>query len=183
MTQPAPIEVSVRLDAALLEAATAAFHAPPGAQRRGLVPGWRAVAAWTALFLISLTVFRYMGNPLPLLAGLLIGAVVALGFYLWVTRRMTQDLTARLDALHAVNGPSHIVFDATGFTTSGRHDRGFIGWPLIGPAQPFPGGTMMSYGTSLLVIPDVALPQGLTPAAFRDRLSTWRAAHLQGLPR
>ena len=134
MTPAAPIELEVVGDAALLDAATTASQTQ--AQRRAAspLPFLRGVAIWVVVFLAALALFRAVQHPWHIIAGAAIAAAGGVALFLWIERAQQREIAARLRAYHAANGPNRVTFDPAGYTVTGRHDRGFIGWPLIGPA-------------------------------------------------
>lgn len=74
----------------------------------------------------------------------------------------TGDMTARFD-------DTGVTFTQTGTTMQ-------FDWIAVDNVVRSRRATVFCIGMSMVTIPDAALPDGLDPRAFREKLRTWKAA-------
>jgi hypothetical protein len=106
----------------------------------------------------------------------LLGAGLALVYWSYKVWAFRQGVLHKLHALDQAEGGNDIKLNAKGVFISSLNAHSALGWPVISAITAVKGGTALRYGASQLAIPDTALPSGLTPDAFRARITAWKNA-------
>lgn len=166
------VEVTYRLDRPLLAAAQKVHGRIVAGQ------GWRAhvpVVLGAALFVaVLLGAARVLGPgaEIAVLAGAGLGFGAAFLVVLFANRRMRKAVLGFEDR----RGDVAARFAPAGLEFRSAFDSQEIAWPAIDAVLPIEGGTALLSGGLVHAVPDAALPEGLTPEAFRDRLNAWLGA-------
>ncbi len=155
--------------------------------RRAMTGWWRSVVPptpflqraifwaviWLAIAVLAGTISHFGLSPTFVVAGLLgAGLLVAVFAYLQRTRmsRFWDVVGTHWDRV----GATKATFTAEGVTLTDTVSRRELGWPAVDAVAAVRGGTVLRSGISMTVVPDTALPNDLTPAAFRAQLADWR---------
>lgn len=132
---------------------------------------WAVV--WFAVGVVALAVAAAGLSMLYVGAGLFGAALMVSGFaYLQRTRmgRFWDVIGTHWERA----GETEAVFGPDGVTLSDAVSRRELGWAAVDAVKGVRGATVLRSGISMIAVPDAALPQGLTPQAFRARLAEWR---------
>lgn len=176
---PAPDEIVIRFD----------FQ--PRLFSRALMGWWRSAMPpgsflhralqWAIgwfLFLMLVVLLGALGIEPRYVAAAVIGTLVfLLGFVVLQRLRMRQFV--RVIGEHwALAGETEGRFGAAGVRLVNSVARIELGWDGVDAVAGVRGATVLRSGVSMIAIPDAALPAGLAPRAFRNRLEGWKTAAL-----
>ncbi|MFY0636249.1 MAG: hypothetical protein JXQ91_20755 [Vannielia sp.] len=145
-------------------------------------PVWKPLAFLLGVVaLVGLGIWLWPGwfgrwLTLPTLFAFVAGIYVMLGVVIWKGRWQWRHLGARWEAHQARLGIWRMGFGRAGYHIRTEVSEVRAGWDIVSEVMSLPGGTGLLVGTAILTVPDAALPEGLTPEAFRARLEAWRAA-------
>lgn len=132
----------------------------------------RNVAAATlfplSLFAFNMAFFTLQTLPVMLTGGF-IGAVLVLAA--WWRRHM--KLVGIHKTYNDAGGVQRFHIDAEKIDVSRPHIRSSVDWPFVTGIRGIDGASLIELPTARLIVPDVALPEGTTPDAFRADLKTW----------
>ena len=184
MNRSDPIEAEVS-DAAII--VTFAYNR--ALSRRAMTGWWRSVVPpepflkraivwaviWFVILGISLAVAAFGLTPWFVGAGLIgAGAVIASFTYLQRTRmsRFWDELGRHWDRA----GETEVQINASGLAIRDNVSQRTLNWGAIDAVKAVRGGTVFRSGISMLVIPDLALPETLSAKAFREQVTAWRHA-------
>lgn len=146
--------------------------AQPKRTGKALIWYWSKFVIFGAVLGLALTwsgIFRITpdGFWIGLLAGFyatLIGCVVAHRMSVNKLSRFAFDLVDRA-------GPVTATFDQDGARFKSRISDGWQSWDCVDQVIEMKDATVLRAGAIVYPLPDEALPEGLTPQAFRDWLS------------
>ena len=158
----------------LLPAATVGFWhdvVPPATFVRQ-VSGWALV--WFAVGGVAI-LLSALGYPPILALGGVVGAGVVMVALAVITNYRLRRFQNSLRGHWQDAGRTTARFDAMGVHVADGVSETKLVWQGIDGISAIRGGTLVRAGISIVVVPDGALPQDLTPEAFRDRLEGWRA--------
>ena len=105
-----------------------------------------------------------------------IGALMAITLIIWLVKRQTDQLLKRVLEEEAKRGTTHARFGPEGVNFTSDLGELHLNWPAISEIVLFDTGTLLVTSVIAYPIPDAAMPEGLTPDAFRRLLENWRAA-------
>lgn len=105
------------------------------------------------------------------LAGLLVMWVGLLGFGRITRARMQRTLDREQDR----RGQTTAAFGPEGAMFSSSFGETRILWHAVDAVVDLATGTGLKVGLLVYPIPNEALPDGMTPVAFRERLTSWQA--------
>jgi len=108
--------------------------------------------------------------------GALFGFGLGMVFWFAMHRRQVAKLSAFTATRLAREGDTEARFDATSRYFTNATGQSHIHWAAIDAVIDTQGATALRIGAMIHPVPDDALPPGLTPGAFRARLSAWRGA-------
>ncbi len=111
--------------------------------------------------------------PLPTLIATFVVLAVCVGAVAAVRQRPLEKARG---AYEARRGPVEARFDASGIRLVSSFGVSDTWWRGIDAVLDLGTGTGLRMGLLVLPIPNGALPEGLTPDAFRARLEDWRSA-------
>ncbi|QDC08117.1 hypothetical protein FHY55_02165 [Oceanicola sp. D3] len=145
-------------------------------------PGWRpfavilavAVAAGIAFALGADWLARWIG--LATIVGFFVGFYLCFGIVALKGRANWAQLRTRWEAHQARLGPWEMTFSPEGYRIVTAISEVRADWAIIADIFALKGGTALQAGPSMLLVPDAALPDGMTPKDFRTRLEAWRTA-------
>jgi len=168
-----PLTLTFGFDRRLFARALMAFwtSAVPAPSFRYRVAFW--VIAWTAT-LFAVLAMAGLGWPWAVIWG-----VVAAGFGVGVIILQRVRMARFYDALAAHwtrTGDMAASFDETGLSLTQTGAAMRFDWAAVDAVVRARGGTVLRIGMTMIAIPDAALPEGLTPDGFRQRLNLWRDA-------
>ena len=133
---------------------------------------------WALVFVLVLAAFQGWFGP-ELLLGIGLAMIVFGAVHLWSCRR-TND---RGRALYAARDPRTaqvgMVFDDVGFTHRDGLSETRVDWRAVEAVVALTQANGLRMGGGTVPVPDGALPEGLSPRAFRDRLRGWIEARGQ----
>ena len=138
---------------------------------RAEVTGFTLAAVFLATALGAAAVADIPTGPALFVAAVTLFAV-ALAWHL-LARAFARGQIASIasSALHAL--PSGVVLSAKGIALDARQFR----WDQTCGTTRLPGATLVDFSAlSALVIPDTALPPGLTPEALATQIAAWKSA-------
>ena len=157
--------------------------------RRGMTAWWRSVVptapfiqraifwavVWLAIGALAggITVFGL--SPTHVLAGL-IGAGLLIGVFSYLQRTRMSRFWDVIGTHWDKAGETTIIFGPEGLRMSNDVATTELSWRAVDAIAAAKGGTVIRSGISMTVIPDTALPDGMTPRAFRAELGRWRSA-------
>lgn len=111
-------------------------------------------------------------SAFPMLIGFFIGAATAYA----AARLPHARLMKRHLRYNALAGQQKVRFSPKGVEIARKHTQSQVEWPVITGIHAIPGATLVDIETNRLILPDDALPGGMTPAAFADQLRQWQGA-------
>lgn len=129
---------------------------------------------WFGLLIVTLGIAAFDLTPFYTVAGLVGAGVMVSSFaYLQRTRmgRFWDNVGRHWDRA----GPTHVRFDATGLDIRDDVSERRLTWAAIDAVKAVKGGTVFRSGISMLVVPDEALSDGVSPTDFRALITGWRA--------
>jgi hypothetical protein len=137
---------------------------------------WADVATGVAIGSVGAVAGLYLGIPAEVGLGAVVGLYGTWLVMVWCGARTQRRLWARIRHLAEGRGPSEVGFSSSGVRALSRHGESWLGWKGVDEIVSFRGGTGLWHGAACLTVADAALPRGLTPEGFRERLQQWRAA-------
>lgn len=145
---------------------------PPAPIGRRIV-FWALV--WIGLLAVTVGLGAYGIGPAFVGAGL-VGAAFLIAVF-GVLQRTRMRTFAEVIARHWERaGDTVAEFDPGGLRLRDDLSERRFDWAAIDAVAKGRGVTVLRTGVSMVAIPDTALPDGLSPKDFRDRLRQWRAA-------
>lgn len=139
-------------------------------------PFYRRVIQWTLIWIGLLMVTLVLGalgvEPV-LVAAAVVGMAVLVAIFVILQRVRMRQFARAIGAHWALAGETVAVFDASGVVFTDAVSRTDLRWAAVDAVTEVRGATVLRSGVSMLAIPDRALPQGLSPSAFRARLLAW----------
>ena len=132
---------------------------------------WAVV--WLAIGLFAGAIALFGISPTYVLAGL-IGAGLLIGVFAYLQRTRMSRFWDVIGGHWDRAGVTEATFSAEGVSLVDTVSRRTLAWDAIDALATVRGGTVLRSGISMTVVPDAALPQGMTPAAFREQLSRWK---------
>ena len=157
--------------------------------RRAMTGWWRSVIpprpflhraiTWAVIWLaiaVLAGAFSHFGlTPTYVVAGLL-GAACLVAVFIYLQRSRMSRFWDIVGSHWDRAGATEAQIGHEGVTLTDSNSRRELGWAAIDAVARVRGGTVLRSGISMTVIPDTALPEGLAPDAFRDRIRMWRKA-------
>lgn len=131
--------------------------------------------AWIGVLLAAMAVGALGLDPGYVLGGLVGVAVFIIGFFTLQRTRMRAFYAAlgehwdRAGETVGVFGPDGVVLKDD--VSESRHD-----WASIDGVAAARRSTVLRTGIAMIAVPDAALPDGMTPKAFRAQLAEWQRA-------
>ena len=110
------------------------------------------------------------------LVGLLVGFYGAIGLWFVTHRYSSRKLFGFSNDALARHGPVEAVFNADHVTMTSKISTGQMGWLCFDDITALADATVLRAGGMVYAVPDAALPDGVTPAAFRADLTRWKEA-------
>jgi|GEM_PF-2566866 len=107
-----------------------------------------------------------------------IGVVATYVLSMLLAKRRVNYVLGLLADMDRQEGAPEASFGAKGVTCASPNAQSQLGGLVISAIDAVPGGTILLFGASHLVVPDYCLPAGLTAPAFRSQLIEWRSAHV-----
>ncbi len=135
------------------------------------VIAWALV--WGGLLMVTLILGALGIAPAFVGAGVIGAGVLVLGFVILQRLRMRR-FVAEIGSHWDRAGETQATFSADGVTFRDTVMLSQLDWAAIVAIVAVRGGTVLRSGVSMVAIPDRALPEGLRPRAFRERLDAWR---------
>lgn len=146
-----------------------------GAPRTGPRVALRNMAAAVlfpaSLVCLSLALFT-RDAILPVLVGGLWGAGLVLGAWWWRHRALLRHHSQYNDT----GGRQTLEISAQGIIAGRPHITSQITWAFVRAVRSIDGATLIELPTARLIVPDTALPSGITPEAFAADLTRWMEA-------
>jgi len=134
---------------------------------------WAVV--WFAIGALTLGLSAAGIGPEFVFAGL-IGAAFLIGVFGYLQRTRMSRFWDVIGSHWDKAGTTHASFDATGVELRDAVSTRQMSWAAIDAIKAKPGLTVLRSGISMTVVPDKALPAGMTGKAFRAQLDLWRSA-------
>jgi hypothetical protein len=171
------------------EAITLRYAFEPGLFSRALMGWWRSVMPpapfykrviqwaliWFGILMLTL-VLGAMGIEPVMVAVALVGMAVLVVIFVILQRVRMRQFAQKIGAHWALAGETVAVFDASGAVFTDAISRTDLRWAAVDAVTEVRGATVLRSGVCMLAIPDRALPEGLSPGAFRARLEAWGTA-------
>ncbi len=129
---------------------------------------------WGGLLMVTLALGALGIAPVFVGAGVIGAGILVVGFVILQRLRMRR-FVAEIGSHWDRAGETEATFSADGVIFRDTIMRSQLDWSAIDAIVGFRGGTVLRFGISMVAIPDRALPEGLRPRAFRQRLDDWRA--------
>ncbi|QMU56760.1 MAG: hypothetical protein GKR98_00205 [Boseongicola sp.] len=130
---------------------------------------------WFGLLLVTFAITAYGLTPYFTVAGLAgAGVMVAAFSYLQRTRmsRFWDEVGSHWDRA----GETQVDFNQMGVRIRDGVSERRLKWSAIDAIKTVKGGTVFRSAVSMLVVPDAALPGGMTAKDFRAQLTDWRTS-------
>lgn len=157
--------------------------------RRGMTGWWRSVVPtapftqraifwaviWIGIAVLAGAVSLFGFTPGYVGAGL-IGAGLLIGVFTYLQRTRMSRFWDVIGSHWDRAGVTQATFASDGITLVDDVSRRQLSWPAIDAVATFKGGTVLRSGISMTIVPDDSLPEGISAAAFRKQMDTWRAA-------
>lgn len=154
---------------------------------RALMGWWRSVVPpapfiqrilhwaviWTAILMLTMMLGAAGIEPVFVAAGLVGIAVFVVGFVILQRLRMRRFVNA-IGSHWEAAGRTRASFGPDGVVLADQVSRTEMGWAGVDGIVAIRGATVLRSGISMVAVPDAALPAGMTPRAFRERLEGWR---------
>lgn len=134
---------------------------------------WAGV--WFAIGALTLGLSAAGIGPAFVAAGL-IGAAFLIGVFGYLQRTRMGRFWDVIGAHWDKAGATTASFGPDGITLRDDVSSRDMTWAAVDAVKAKKGVTVIRSGISMIAIPDKALPEGLTPKAFRARIAEWRAA-------
>ncbi len=132
---------------------------------------WAVV--WIAIGALAGAITIFGLSPYYVLAGL-IGAGILVGVFAYLQRTRMSQFWNVIGSHWDQAGETRAQFGPRGLTLTDSVSHRDLQWIAIDAITGVRGGTVLRSGISMTVVPDAALPEGLSGKAFRARLSAWR---------
>lgn len=138
---------------------------------------WKIIA-WFALVFVMVGVLRLDAlqgvETEPLFGAFAVGVLfvwAATQVNIWVMRRRMKSISAQTQKLQ---GPVSVELGPDGFRAESAFGDSFHKWQGIEEILDLQTGTGLRSGLMIYPLPNEALPEGLTPENFRQKLEAWR---------
>jgi hypothetical protein len=165
------------------EAITLRYGFEPAILSRSLMGWWRSVMPpapfykrviqWTMIWIGLLMVTLVLGalGIEPVLVGVaMIGMAVLVVIFVILQRVRMRQFAREIGSHWALAGETVAVIGASGAVFTDAVSRNELSWAAVDAVVGVRGATVLRSGVSMIAIPDRALPEGLSPRAFRARL-------------
>ncbi len=137
------------------------------------------VAAWFALVFAMLGVLQLDvlqdARTKPLVGAFVTGVIfMAIAAYasIWIQRKRMSTILTQTQTLQ---GTVSVELGPDGFRAESAFGDCFLKWQGIEEIHDLQTGTGLRSGLMIYPLPNEALPEGLTPEDFRQKLEAWRA--------
>ncbi len=138
---------------------------------------WRLifwVLVWIGIFVAAIILGALGLDPAYALAGLAGVAVFIIGFFTLQRTRLTKFY--KVLGMHWNEaGKTHASFGPEGVELRDNVSSRRHAWTGIDAIAAAPKSTVLRSGISMIAVPDSALPDELTPDAFRRQLLAWKS--------
>ena len=147
---------------------------------RGVVPSapflqraifWAVV--WVLIALLAAGITALGLTPYYVLAGL-IGAAFLVGVFGYLQRTRMSRFWDVVGTHWDKAGTTEAVFGPDGISMTDAVSRREFSWSAIDAVNAQRGVTVFRTGFSMIAVPDIVLPDGMTGKAFRAQLAAWR---------
>jgi hypothetical protein len=160
------------------------FEIAPELYRRAVttpmegVPSKNRVAlrnlAAAVLFPTSIFMFnRALFSPESLVP-MLFAAALGGGLVLAVWWRQHRKLVGVHGRYNETGGAQAMKLAPEGIVAARPNIESHVGWAFVREIRRIEGATLIELPTARLIVPDAALPEGVTPEAFAADLEEWR---------
>ena len=133
------------------------------------------VLIWGALLMGTLVLGANGIEPTIVGAGLAGAAILVVGFLILQRTRMSK-FAREIDRHGKLAGQTMARFSVAGIRLSDQLSETSLTWAGIDAIVGGRGATVLRSGMAMVTIPNSALPNALTPKAFRSQLNAWREA-------
>ncbi|MBU2981871.1 hypothetical protein KO498_08590 [Lentibacter algarum] len=138
----------------------------------------RALYNIAAMVLFPASIFcfnRALFAPDALVA-MCFAAVFGAGMVLVVWWRQHGRLVKHHKAYNETGGTQEMTVGPDGIKASRPMIRSEIDWGFVRAVRGIDGASLIELPTARLIVPDAALPEGVTQASFVEQLESWRTA-------
>jgi len=109
-------------------------------------------------------------------AGFAVGIVWAVGAMILMQRFAIEGLSESVVETAMKRGDIRLTVGPGGLSEQSGIGRLDIVWDVVEDIEGMAGSTVIRFGGMCFSIPDHALPEGLSPDQFREKLISWRDA-------
>ncbi|MDD9923759.1 MAG: hypothetical protein OXQ92_15990 [Boseongicola sp.] len=155
--------------------------------RRGMTGWWQSVVPtepfikraifwafiWLMIFIVALAVSAF-GLSIWYVGTGLIGAGIMISVFAYLQRTRMSRFWDEIGRHWDKAGETHVTFDEEGLMVDDDVSSRALKWQAVDAIKPVRGATVIRSAITMLVIPDAALPNDLTPKEFRQTISGWR---------
>lgn len=136
---------------------------------------WRNLLA-CLLFPASVFAFNRALFAPDSLIPMLFSAALGAGLVLLVWWRQHLKLVKLHARYNDTGGEQKMTLSDSGIVVSRPNIESRVAWPFVRALRSIEGATLIELPTARLIVPDAALPEGVTQAEFLANLEAWRAA-------
>lgn len=140
---------------------------------------WK-VAAWFALVFLLMLLVRLDAvrdvESIVLVGAFIVGSVVIAAIQYGNTWLLRTRLTSSLEQTQSLHGALSVEFGPEGCRLDSAISHSSLKWQAVDEIIDLGAGTGLSSGLLVYPIPNEALPDGMSPEDFRQKLESWRAA-------
>lgn len=145
---------------------------PPGVKRKQYI--FFALAVVT-LVAAGLVFFHGFGIDIWG-AGFIVGIVWAVGAFFLMQRVAIEGLAESVVETAMKRGDIRLTISPGGLSEQSGIGRMDIVWDVVDDIEGLAGATVIRFGGMCMAVPDTALPDGMAPEQFREKLISWREA-------
>lgn len=156
--------------------------------RRGMRGWWRSVVPpepfakrvvfWAVVWLLvfgAAMLMPVLGLSPWYVAAALIGAGIIVAAVAYLQRSRMGAFWDEIERHWQRTGEMRLILDEAGVLVRDAAEHRTLGWAGVDAVYPVEGGHVLRSGISMIIIPDKALPDGITPEMLTRRIGGWRA--------